>query len=583
MPGLGIGDNAPALLISVSFQISPIAMQSVQPNKSKRLNIGPIIWVCASLALLYLVIAWLRPQEVFWSLDEGGKYLYIQNVLRIGDPAAPLRYPGKALDPQNKFVPLFFYASDGAEIYSWWPVGFPLLTLPLYSLLGWIGLYIWPALGGVLISLFGGLAAVYLTKGDVIAGMVAAAIIGIATPVFFYSTLFWEHTPSVALLMAALYAVTRFEISLERRWALLIGVLGSLAAFFRTEQVSLVAGTLLVFIIQYRRRSLDAVLAFVLTSIFWFAGNNLIMGLGLSRQWGSSGDQIVTGLFGGVREAGWWFFPQVLFNTEKIIAFDPGPWVLSAGTIFVILALLLPILDRWRLLLYLSYVGLAAISFWVLLQPYGYRSVHGFVLVAPHVVYASWMFSERKKLQQSILPTAMFVGTAIFLLLFTVRSWEAAGGQQWGPRYLLGFYPLAVVASVSAIAAQPRLARSLYLSAAYLLLVSVGLGFEIRGQSAILSTKTFYVQSAAALDDRITSPTLTDCTWLPMVIPKLYWEGRIFAQTTHSVEEWISYLHEQGIEESQFLTADMCLNEPLDYISSLREQNPSGITLERLR
>lgn len=94
---------------------------------------------------LYLALAAGRPAGIFWSLDEGGKFLYLQSVLASGDPRAPLPYPGRGLDPGLEAVPLFYWIKAGAEIYPWWPVGFPLLSLPFYQVFGWLGLYIVPA------------------------------------------------------------------------------------------------------------------------------------------------------------------------------------------------------------------------------------------------------------------------------------------------------------------------------------------------------------------------------------------------------------------------------------------------------
>ena len=45
--------------------------------------------VIAVLAfLIYFFLAVIKPIGIFWSLDEGGKWIYIENVLRTGNPRA---------------------------------------------------------------------------------------------------------------------------------------------------------------------------------------------------------------------------------------------------------------------------------------------------------------------------------------------------------------------------------------------------------------------------------------------------------------------------------------------------------------
>ena len=49
----------------------------------------PLLWFTLFLFAFYLVLVLARPQGVFWSLDEGGKLLYIQNVLQTRERTAP--------------------------------------------------------------------------------------------------------------------------------------------------------------------------------------------------------------------------------------------------------------------------------------------------------------------------------------------------------------------------------------------------------------------------------------------------------------------------------------------------------------
>ncbi|HXV98233.1 MAG TPA: hypothetical protein VEC93_07410, partial [Anaerolineae bacterium] len=102
----------------------------------------PLLWTTCLLLIIYLGWVSFYPPNIFWSLDEGGKYIHLQSIIESGNPGAPLLYPGRYLDQKLNFVPLFFWARQDDQVYSWWPVGFQLITLPFYLLFGWFGLYL---------------------------------------------------------------------------------------------------------------------------------------------------------------------------------------------------------------------------------------------------------------------------------------------------------------------------------------------------------------------------------------------------------------------------------------------------------
>ena len=54
----------------------------------------PLALTFIMLVAIYAAALWLRPVDVFWSLDEGGKFLYLQNVVATGSTDIELIYPG---------------------------------------------------------------------------------------------------------------------------------------------------------------------------------------------------------------------------------------------------------------------------------------------------------------------------------------------------------------------------------------------------------------------------------------------------------------------------------------------------------
>ena len=548
---------------------------------------NPLALVFIALIAIYATALWLRPTNVFWSLDEGGKFLYIQNIEATGSTDIQLSYPGRELDPDLQHVPLYFWHREGDEVQTWWPVGFSLLTFPFYYLLDWAGLFVLPIVSGGLIGVQVGLLVHYLYPANRAYAVGAALITGLATPVFFYSTVFWEHSPSVALFLGAICALAAAERQPARKWLILCGVLASLATFVRLEQLFVSAGLIAFLLLRRWRWSLWVGIPFVATTMLWLAANYWIMGNILATQWGPGNSRLnlATGLFWGVRDAGIWFVPYILFNAPMIIAFALDKWILALGTFCTLLCCVLPFKRAWHKFLVIPYAGLLLLCSWVLFQPYGYRSIHGFVLIAPHTVFAVWLFRGRwldknacQEVRSSLLPGVLLTGICIFALNYVTRSWVGAGGQQWGPRYMTILYPMLVIMSVCGLAhLRTILPRLIPIS--YVVLLLVGIGFQIRGQQVILQTTGNYAATQQALTQMDQSPILTECTWLPMVIPELYWEGRIFAQGGQTGEAWLAQLTAYNITTAYTLQMDMCLVEPLDKIGRLRQENSTGIQI----
>lgn len=530
---------------------------------------------------LYLALAAGRPAGIFWSLDEGGKFLYLQSVLASGDPRAPLPYPGRGLDPGLEAVPLFYWIKAGAEIYPWWPVGFPLLSLPFYQVFGWLGLYIVPAAAGALCAGWAG----WLTRRsapDAPAWLAAAAAVvtGLATPVFIYSTLFWEHTLCVAAYLGLLAAVQQAWSTGRARWLVAAGALAAGAVFLRSDMALYLAGVLLTLLVWRWRWAVILGVVFGVSCLPWLALNWYWMGDFISRQ-----APAVAGnpLFGGFREAGWWFIPYALLNAPRVLALALGPLTLTGGLILIGLALSAPLVPRLRWLMAGAAAGLAGLGALVLFDASGYRSVHGLVLIAPQIVFAAWSYTPQRPRSAALLATMAAAGAGIYWAGYLARGWVAAGGLQWGPRYMLVLYPLGVALGLVGLwSAWPSLGRRLRwaLIAAYLACAGVGLGFEARGAAAVGWTVNAYARAGQAIRALPVDVIVTPCTWLTMVIPDLYWEGRVFAPGDQ--ERWAAQARAAGADSLARVEMNACQNVPLDEVARLDLQWPSGIAVTLL-
>jgi hypothetical protein len=547
----------------------------------KYLSMDRELWLIAILTfLLFYALGLARPQHIFWSLDEGGKWIYMESVLRNGDPRAPLIYPGQTLDSNLENVALYFFSRQGNEIYSWWSYGFPLLTLPLYQLLGWSGLYLLPALAGSATAFFSGKITKTVCGQSRLAGIAASLLVALTSPVFFYSTTFWEHTLSTAFIMGMAYCLLVQPTTVSRRILFLGGVAGSLAVFFRTEAGLIIFGMGIIFFYWYPKKAFWLIAGGVIMTTFWMVANRYWMGSFLS----SNADLARSlSFFPAFTNAGNKLIPYILFNAPVISAFDLGRNLLIGGTLSAGLAFLCGFFPktRWLSVLFLAFV--TALCGYVLLQPEMYRSVHGLILICPLIIVASWVFASPAWKQYTRFWVMLAVGIIVFLVGYILRAWVAAGGLQWGPRYMLAFYPVLIIAVV--VGSREMLARKVGISRLVLVSVlvfaiMVGVGFEIRGYITMIATMRLYQQSSIALQNMEEEVIVTDCTWMPMVIPDLYWSGNVFSNPPGKT--LLVNMKRAGRASYQFVELQSCNTDFIDDVEKRYQSNPTGLNIRQV-
>ncbi|MHB0858736.1 MAG: hypothetical protein ACYC5M_14360 [Anaerolineae bacterium] len=556
-------------------------------------TVDPLLWIGLGLFALYLALVSVFPDGIFWSVDEGGKLLYLESVRQTGMASAPLVYPGRALDPNLEFVPLMYQVIRDGEIYSWWPVGFPLLSLPFYALFGWLGLFLLPAMSGALTAILSGALLRRLrpyTRGLATLG---ALSVGLATPVAFYATRFWEHAPATCLFILTLYLIVSApsEDVLPDVRLILAGVAASLSAFLRIEMALLAFGLGLALLLLRPRWAIVYGLAFTLTAVFWLGFNHTVMGDWLGPSPAAFAES-ATG--GGLRGVGAWLVSYLLFNGEGVDALPIPKGLLAAGTACAILGACAPFLGRRWWLGLPGYLGVLVLCIWVLLHPTGYRSVHGFLIVAPYVLLSAWAVAGRARWRvQSAEPRTLFVpllsgAVLVFGLVYLLRSYSVVGGLQWGPRYLLPLYPLLVVAALWGLAEAWSALRPSWratLTVLYLAGALVGVGFQVRGLATAHRLVTFYDRTREAILQLENRPMVSYCGWFPMVAPQLYWERRIYNLRGPGLEGWQATAPARGFEGPYYqIEVDACAHTAtFSEVIANRAVDPPGLTVYDLR
>lgn len=245
----------------------------------------------AAVATVYLTLALVLPAEVFWSPDEGAKLLQALSFRPGGARSSDIPYGGRGLDPELTFYPRLLHpqhpealrsalypqpTADGGVRFHW-PSLFPLASLAPYRLLGARGLYLMPLVGGLLAAA----AAAALGRAvDPAAGAPAALAVGLSSPVLFYSLLFWEHAPAVALGLGGVLTLVVAQRAASVRLAVAAALLAG-AVVLRPESLLLPAPFLVLTALLLRpppaARGRPALLLGSVTALYLVLGTALAM------------------------------------------------------------------------------------------------------------------------------------------------------------------------------------------------------------------------------------------------------------------------------------------------------------------
>jgi hypothetical protein len=218
---------------------------------------GPALLVGAIATVTCLVVIQRTASDAYWTGDCANKALVAHRLYDTGFRSLAFDYPAAAIDPAGRAFPLPDLGRlRGSDRVSVFPVTYPALAAPLLGLGGSAALR-WPAALGT--GACATLCCLWLLP-VVGRGFAAAAglAFALATPLFFYGVTVWEHSLSIALVLAAMLALGREG----RGAAALGGVLAGLATWLREEIVLFVLAVAIVEAL--RARSARAALPFAL-------------------------------------------------------------------------------------------------------------------------------------------------------------------------------------------------------------------------------------------------------------------------------------------------------------------------------
>jgi hypothetical protein len=563
---------------------------------------NPLALLAAALVLaVYTVAILVIPEGAFWSPDEGAKFIQLESLGWRGGFAYEIPYAAKELDPGFELyparcapVPLYPVplGADGAQFH--WPMAFPLLSRVPLAVFGLRGLYVVPLLSGWLTALAAG--QLMRAWSDRLSPA-AILLVGLATPVCFFSLTYWEHTLTTFLALAALCAVAR-RSTVDARSLWLPALLLTASVLLRVEMLAF-AGALLA-------------AAWRLTDM------PRARPQGRGRSWIAVSALAVLALLAAVPQRQLAYFthlPEALRgNLAKlphlhgalaaVFVDAPGNQAPIVGWLarrLAFVAFLAPIVSvfirsAWieGAVLLAALVGTFDFSLSLAIRE-PYLSLHGFLAVSPFLVFAVYALPpalrERQRSQLVIAGTGVLYAVLGFAAILTFKfggDGSYATGLEWGNRGLLTLYPIATVLALAALQAYWRSTRPPLLKGAVSLTVAVlmllGVLLEARGVWLLYESRQLAASWEVALRGPL--PVVTDAWWLPAdLAPFFTTHPMMCVKKPSALGSWLDGAQAHGVEGftyASFHPVETDQLEPRNVVVTAEAQDVvSGLYIRR--
>lgn len=205
---------------------------------------------CGALVfVISLAVVYATPHDAYWVADCGNKALLAERLHETGFRTLAFDYPGAAWDPAGTAFPIpppFAVPHDGAFL-SQYPPLYAALAAPFLSGFGPAGLRIPAAVGlAACVALFVFWTLPVLGRRW---GLFAGLALGLASPLFFYGTVVWEHSVTVALALGAVVLLAHPSAARAAG----AGALAATACAFRAELALFGAALALALVAHHRR------------------------------------------------------------------------------------------------------------------------------------------------------------------------------------------------------------------------------------------------------------------------------------------------------------------------------------------
>jgi len=536
-----------------------------------------VLWSVAAVAVIYLVTLTVMPRHGLWIVDNENRFLQVQALVENDFAEYAIRWPGHAIDPAFAYNPLRFNPEGSFEelkdgqLISVFQPAFIVIAAVFYRLLGFWGLYILP-LGAAILLLIGVVRLAVAMSLDRPTAHLAVLLTGFATPVWFYSQTFWEHTTAACLCVWGVCFVMRF-ITDRARWQLAAGFALLVAAVFFRDVLGLFALVLLGWLLwRVQRQRLRVVLT---------AGAVLLAGLGLLMllQWLTIGKPL--GFHAGTLLGSGAGLVEHLQDRPRLFwlfffaAHADRVWSLLLTAPFVIAFLWRPRLTETRLGRAVPLWSLAALVtgaiflVFFVTAPNVLRhllAANGFFLAAPVLIlgllrgakrepgHDSGHHSEHDSEREPFAKTDFLLAVACtYLLVYClVAPWAGAVSLHWGARPVFVLYPLFAVLAAATLARWWQIAgtRRGWQAAVIGLLLLTSCVAQIESVRTLARKKAFSERLNRTVAGISQPIIVTNVWWLGHELYSVFFDRPIFyLRTQAELEQLAATLHTRGVRE----------------------------------
>jgi len=499
------------------------------------------------LAAVLTLTAWTLKSPGVWITDNGNKLMLLENLSEYGDIA--MANPSGVLDLADEFFPdaMFHFQKLEGKYYSIYPEYFSVLNLPLYEFFGFRLWFVLP-LAGTLITLY------YFYRLSPMSGpaaVKAALILLTATPLLFYSLVFWEMTLAVAVAMIAFYLLVR------RRKYFLSGLILGTGLYLREEMYFLAFSAAVALLVANPQRWRTATrfgIGFLLAAIsIWlrqlFVYGNILGLHGALYYTHNAGDEVVTPVLRLWRLVeGYYVY---LFRFTGNFYWHQGTFLLLA---IPLMALLLVKVRRRLPVLYTALGAYVILTVSLLLNP-DKMQVSGLmvgVVSSLPVFLLFWgywpeLLHDRRQSVRflTVLALAYLVVLPPFLTLSDI-------GVIWGARHFLFIMPILLLLSLryAALARSRRVWTLFYTGAA------LGVLIQFCGLEALKKANDTSAQMTSFLSKNSSRVIVTDLFFMPEMTPEIFSQKCwLFVKDASQVDAVTRLLRENRVTDFSLITS----------------------------
>ena len=473
----------------------------------------PALFILTAVFLLCKLL----PANPVWITDNGNKYIITRTIAEYG--SANIRHELPELFPRGGF---HFHVMDNEQIRSFHSELLPAITAPFYRIAGDISLHFLP--------LAATLAMLLIMTNRLKKPLLLSALV-FSTPIFFYSLLYWEMTPSI------FFAVAATLLLLDER-EIQSGAVIAVGIWFREELYFLAFALFCALLIrrEWRTALRFAISCAVLTAVYWginFLSSGHILGLhgkyyALNNR---TADTTVTEEIKGI----FFNFYQHLLRFETLpakisllltLSGAAGLLAAGAGKKFNSCTALKTAALVWYIITEIILVA----ALWSKCDEPLYTSAFTIGLIASTPAAAGFMVNWRALLLShhrgiSLAATA----SVIYILLVPPLLTRFDIGLTWGARHFLCIMPMLAVLSFHALKMnfKNRLTRSILWTA----LILPALGMQLWAVTALIkvsNSAALFQQNISAMPEQT---ILTDIFFIPEQTPELLFEKDILEIT----------------------------------------------------